>query len=273
MKKPLRFCKHFTALLLCLICALPPLPSHAVPVAEETALTTAVYHYGYAGSTVIGRMENGAKVTVLGTYNGFYKVDCYDMTGYIAASQLKKAEDGTYYVCCQPDAPQTMVMEYEDMENALTMRLSLLAMAEKHLGTPYVYGGSRPGGFDCSGFTYYLYAQLGIPLHRRASQQLQNGIVVPREAMMVGDLVFFREAWDPSEASHVGIYAGNNTIIHASSSLGISYADLDTDWFADNFLCARRIINTPNVQIPELGAPAANSDSCVVRSISGRSAH
>lgn len=273
MKNPLRIIKRIAALLLCLTLCLQPLSVGATPVVKESTLTTKVRHYGYAGSSVIGQMENGAKISILGTYNGFYQIDCYDMIGYIATSQVKKAEDGTYYIACQPDSSETLALEYEDMRNALTLRLSLLATGEKHLGTPYVLGGSRPGAFDCSGFTYYLYAQLGISLNRRASQQLQNGIIVPREAMMVGDLVFFREAWDPSEASHVGIYAGNNTILHASSSLGISYANLDTDWFADNFLCARRVIHTPNVQIPDLEAPAADNGSCVVRSISGRTAH
>ncbi len=273
MKKPLRIGKQIAAFLLCLILCLQPLFVKAAPAAKESTLTTKVHHYGYAGSAVIGQLANGTKVTVLGTYNGFYQVDCYDMVGYIATSQLTKAEDGTYCVTCQPDSSETLVLEYENMRDALSLRLSILANGDKHLGTPYVYGGSRPGAFDCSGFTYYLYSQLGISIHRRASLQLQDGIIVPREGMMVGDLVFFREAWDPNEASHVGIYAGNNTILHASSTLGISYASLDTDWFADNYLCARRVILTPNVQIPDLEAPATESGSCVVRSISGRSAH
>ena len=89
---------------------------------------------------------------------------------------------------------------------------------------------------------------------------------------MVGDLVFFDDTLDSYAASHVGLYVGNNTIIHAGSR-GICYANLDTDWFAQTFLCARRIINTTAVEIPVLEAPTVNANSCVVLSLSGRTAH
>jgi cell wall-associated NlpC family hydrolase len=90
---------------------------------------------------------------------------------------------------------------------------------------------------------YYLYGKHNIDLHRNASAQMQDGIIVAKEGLQVGDLIFFREPGEYTLCSHVGIYVGNNQIIH-SGSKGVVYADLDGDYFADYYLCARRIINT-----------------------------
>ena len=281
MTKPLHPGKRICtlALCLCLLISLvfPVAAAEATQTSEslsdtkESTLTTVVRNYGFYGSAVIGQMENGTKVTVLGQRNDFYKVDCYDMTGYIAISQIAQNEKGEYYVNCQEGSSETRTMYYETLADTLALRKSILALADAQNGTPYVYGGTRPGGFDCSGFTQFLYKEHGFQLNRRASTQLQDGIVVPKECMIAGDLVFFREAWEPCEASHVGIYVGNNTIIH-SGSKGICYANLDVDWFAETFLCARRVLNTTAAQIQELPAPSV-ADTCVVRSVSGRTAH
>ena len=278
MTKPLHPGKRICvlALTMCLLIALVS-PVAAAEATQNTpnqkafTLTTVVRNYGFSSAVVIGQIENGTKITVLDQQNDFYKVDCYDMTGYIAVSQVEKKENGDYFVNCVEGSAETRVMYYETHADAFSLRQSILALGDAQLGTPYVYGSARPGGFDCSGFTYYLYQSHGFPITRRASTQLQDGIVVPKEGMMVGDLVFFREATETSEASHVGIYAGNNTIIHARSN-GICYDDLDESWYVENFLCARRVINTSAAQIAELPAPSAN-DTCVVRSVSGRTAH
>lgn len=283
MNKPMHPGKRIVALalsLVCLLCLAQPVAAvksadtqaQIAPVSKETTYTTGVHQYASYGSTIVGRMEDGKEISVLGSLNGFYKVDLYDMVGYIAASQVQQDENGKYFICCQKDSSETQVLEYESATDAFNLRHSIMALADTHDGTPYLYGGTRPGGFDCSGFMYYLYGEHGISLNRGATGQLRNGIVVSKENMMVGDLVFFHEDWDSYAASHVGLYVGNNTIIH-SGSKGICYANLDVDWFAETFLCARRIINTTAVEIPVLQAPTASADSCVVLSLSGRTAH
>ena len=241
------------SLALCLVCMLCLIRPTEASEAEEkqTTLTTVVHNSARYSATVIGQMENGTAVTVLDETREFYLVDCYDMKGYIARSQILLKDDGKYYVNCQADSDETRTFTYEDHAQALVTRHSLYALARKQLGKPYIYGSTGMRGFDCSGLTYYLYGEHGTRLHRRASEQLQDGIIVSSDGMQVGDLVFFRESWDPCAASHVGIYVGNNQIIHASASHGIEVADLSTRYFAANFLCVRRVVHTQSAQLEE----------------------
>lgn len=262
----------FVSLLLCaavLLCNVAPVFAVPTTPEPEQTLTSLVRISPKADGAAIGQLENGTVLTVLGTKGRFYKIDCYDMAGYIAKTQVECNEIGEYYVNCQPDSPDTCVFTYTDPAQALQMRNDILTLAKKQLGSRYVYGGMRPGAFDCSGLTLYLYRQQGIDLHRRASMQLQNGIIVPKEAMQVGDLVFFCEG-TKNPASHVGIYAGNNQIIHAGTSTGVVYSDLDVGYFEKYFLCARRVINTRMVSQPQ---PLARTMTTTleVNSVSGRS--
>lgn len=89
---------------------------------------------------------------------------------------------------------------------------AVIAYASKFLGTPYLWGGTTPSGFDCSGFTQYVYAHFGISIGRSTYNQINAGIQVSRNSLRTGDLVLFGSAGDPH---HVGIYLGNNTYIHS----------------------------------------------------------
>jgi cell wall-associated NlpC family hydrolase len=84
---------------------------------------------------------------------------------------------------------------------------SVLAIAARYVGTPYVYGGTTPRGFDCSGFVGYVYRQLGVSLPRTANEQLQATKQISRSEARPGDLVFFLSG---GRAYHDGIYAGGN---------------------------------------------------------------
>jgi len=89
----------------------------------------------------------------------------------------------------------------------------VIAYASRFLGTPYKWGGTSPEtGFDCSGFTQYVYAHFGIRIGRTTRDQIKSGVGVSRSQLQVGDLVLFGKNGDPT---HVGIYAGNNTYIHS----------------------------------------------------------
>ena len=85
-----------------------------------------------------------------------------------------------------------------------------VSIAMQYLGVPYVWGGSSPGGFDCSGLTSYVYAQLGIGLSHFTGSQWNEGTRVPADQLLPGDLVFFH-----SDLHHMGMYVGNGQMIHA----------------------------------------------------------
>ena len=122
----------------------------------------------------------------------------------------------------------------------------VLETAHQYVGTPYTWGGNTPeSGFDCSGFTKYVFARQGIRLPRTAREQARVGEGVPLDpaALRPGDLLMFAE---PNEAiSHVAIYVGDGRIIHASSALGgVNYLDLGGDygaWYVQNMVAVRRV--------------------------------
>ncbi len=90
---------------------------------------------------------------------------------------------------------------------------NIIAYASNFLGTPYLWGGTSPStGFDCSGFTQYVYAHFGIKVGRTTYDQINDGYQVSKDELQAGDLVFFGKNNDPN---HMGIYVGNNTYIHA----------------------------------------------------------
>ncbi|MDR3540066.1 MAG: C40 family peptidase [Desulfosporosinus sp.] len=104
-------------------------------------------------------------------------------------------------------------------------------------GVRYVFGGTSRSGFDCSGYTQYVFRGSGISLPRTASEQFRTGSAVSRAQLKSGDLVFFSTY--ASGASHVGIYIGGGSFVSASNS-GVSISNLDSGYYANRYLGARR---------------------------------
>lgn len=111
----------------------------------------------------------------------------------------------------------------------------IIAYASNFLGTPYVWGGTTPSGFDCSGFVQYVYRYFGISLGRTTYDQVDEGVAVSRNQLQPGDLVFFGSASAPH---HVGIYVGNNSYIHAPQTGDVVKVSALT---RSDFCAARRV--------------------------------
>lgn len=116
---------------------------------------------------------------------------------------------------------------------------AIVAEAEKYLGVDYVWGGTSPSGFDCSGLVQYCLNTLGISIDRVAEDQFNCGMPVSRDELQPGDLVFFEQN---GYIHHVGIYVGDNMMIHAPHTGDVvRYQSLDSEYYQREYAGARRV--------------------------------
>jgi cell wall-associated NlpC family hydrolase len=121
-----------------------------------------------------------------------------------------------------------------------TSDAALIETALSLRGVPYRNGGSDLRGFDCSGFTQYVFAQHGIALPREVREQFEIGEKIKLEDVKIGDLVFFRTV--AKNASHVGIVVDDDEFVHAPSSTGVVRVEhLSTAYWSKRFIAARRV--------------------------------
>lgn len=176
-------------------------------------------------SSVVTKVYAGTLVDLISLENGWYTISYNGQTGYINADYLSVYAAGS----------------------SSGLGADIIATAKQYLGTRYVYGGASAKGFDCSGFTMYIFSQYGYSLPHSATSQWQSstGTTVAREDLQAGDLVFF---CDPSRSagkacSHVGIYVGDGDFIHASSSNsgGVRYSSLYESYYNTYYMGAKRL--------------------------------
>ena len=122
--------------------------------------------------------------------------------------------------------------------NYISRRIVQTSM--EYIGVPYVFGGTTPSGFDCSGYVRYVFANAGIYLPRMADEQYEMGMPVSTDELVAGDLVFFTTY--TYGASHVGIYLGDGNFINASSSRGVAIDSLYSSYWGSCYIGARRVI-------------------------------
>ena len=115
----------------------------------------------------------------------------------------------------------------------------VISLALQYEGVPYSFGGTTPNGFDCSGFTRYVFARAGLALPRTADAQYNIGTPVSIQRLQPGDLVFFSTY--EAGASHVGIYLGDGEFVSATSSRGIAVTSLYSGYWGDRYIGARRV--------------------------------
>lgn len=208
-------------------------------------------------STRTAVASRGAKCYILGLNQGWYKVIYDNKICYIRSDFLKLTEL-PYENQDSPNSPKfyrhgksTGVMPSpaalkgntsSSASSAVNVTGSqILTEARKYLGTPYVYGGASPSGFDCSGFVYYVLKTLGFSPYRTPADQYKHGYFVDKASLQPGDIVFFANTYG-SGISHVGIYSGNGQFIHSPNSRStVSYSDLSSGYWAQHYYGARRM--------------------------------
>ena len=177
------------------------------------------------GCSVLSSVSGGTVLELTGVQDGWYKVVHGGTSGYVSSD----------YITLTSETPAATVA-------ASSVGEEIAAYAQNFLGTPYVYGGSSTSGFDCSGFTKYVYGQFGYTLNRTATDQLSNGVSVRKDELQPGDLVFFKYRTS-KPVSHVGIYIGSGQFVHASTnSYAVQIDDLSSGHYANVYVYGRRVV-------------------------------
>ena len=211
-------------------------------------------------SSIVTQLAINEQVTVISEQNGWSQITFDGGEGYISSSLLSNTRQetsrGSSTSRTETNSSNGQSSESNAQSNSTTTQndstsssagasnstsssrgSEVLAYAMKFVGYPYVYGGSSPSGFDCSGFTSYVYKHFGVSLSRTAAGQYSNGTAVSRANLQVGDLVMFG-----SPINHVGIYAGGGRIVHAANpSRGVTTDTINSGYYNTHYVGARRI--------------------------------
>ena len=201
-------------------------------------------------SSTVKSISKNTAVTVVGTEGTWSKVEVDGKTGYILSELLSsdKVKETT-----NTDANTTKDKNTTSTKNNVTNRGeevdrsqsansgNVVSYASSFLGTRYILGGASPSGFDCSGFTMYVYGKYGVSLAHSARAQASVGTAVDRANLQAGDLVLFKGATGNS-IGHVGIYIGGNNFIHASNpSDGVKITSMSTSYYQTRYVTSRRV--------------------------------
>ena len=210
---------------------------------------------------VVSVASKGDKCYIIGLNDGWYKVIygsniCYIRSDYLELTEIPyenadSANSPKFYrlgksTGVTPSAAalngsSSGTSNSDSAPSGSATGAQIVAEAKKYLGTPYVYGGASPSGFDCSGFVYYVLKQFGYSPYRTPADQYRMGTYVSKANLQPGDIVFFAGTY-ASGISHVGIYVGNGQFIHSPNSRStVSYADLTSGYWAQHYYGARRV--------------------------------
>ena len=205
---------------------------------------------------VVTVASQGAKCYIIGLNDGWYKVIygtniCYIRSDYLELTEIPyenqaSANSPKFYRLGKstgviPSAAALNSTVSSGTTAGSATGAQIVAEARKYLGTPYVYGGASPNGFDCSGFVYYVLKQFGYSPYRTPADQYKMGTSVSKANLQPGDIVFFAGTYG-SGISHVGIYVGDGQFIHSPNSRStVSYADLTSGYWAQHYYGARRM--------------------------------
>ena len=204
-------------------------------------------------SEVLLSLYLNEEVEVVSEENGWYKVKVKGIEGYISSSLLSETKQQTSRGLETPrkeseinnqENEQTDTSASTAPTNTASTGVSgaeVVAKAKSYIGSRYVYGGTSPSGFDCSGFTQYIYNLYGINLNRTAQEQYSNGVQVARADLQEGDIILFGSS--ASAINHVGIYIGGGSIVHAANATrGVVTDTINSGYYNTNYVGARRVL-------------------------------
>ena len=193
-------------------------------------------------SEIIVTLAVNTAVDVLEEANGWSKVKVSGKEGYISSSLLSTTKQETSRGAEVPRKLSQTEQTTNAVSNAPASSgngSSVVSKAKSYLGSKYIYGGMTPSGFDCSGFTSYIYKQFGVSLNRTAAGQYSNGTAINRSQLQAGDLVMFGK----SGINHVGIYIGGGMMVHAANpSRGVTTDTINSGYYNNNYVGARRVM-------------------------------
>lgn len=222
-------------------------------------------------SEILMTVEINTKLTVIGEEGDWYQVKTSEGNAYVSKELLSDKETGTTSRGSTVVRGATENIDKKELENPETKTTNtnnnadtskttstkgeeVVAYAKKFLGVPYVYGGASKSGFDCSGFTMYVYDKFGIKMAHGAQNQAELGQVIKanknsasslKNNLQVGDLVFFLDYETMDEIGHCGIYVGDGNFIHASSGSGYCVkinSLLPGEYYNTRYCAARRVL-------------------------------
>lgn len=227
---------------------------------DETTIDKKVMYVNYSSiyvrqepstsAEVVDTLILNNQVNVIAEAGDWYKVEVDGKEGYIAKRLLSNSKQEEEEATRNARERQLTDREQAEVNNAVSNSTSntigeeIAEFAKQYLGCPYVYGGSGPSSFDCSGFTMYVYKNFGIRLSHSATAQSKNGVYVAKEDLQPGDLVFFKDYETMNGIGHVGIYIGNGDFIHASSGTGycVKVSTLLSGSYLNRYETARRLV-------------------------------
>ncbi|MFX3622923.1 MAG: SH3 domain-containing protein [Ectobacillus sp.] len=198
----------------------------AAPVQDYYVNVSALNVRSGAGTQhgVIGVVTHGQKVQVSGEESGWSKINYNGKIGYVATQFLSKTLV----------APATQQAEQPSQQAAASSNMAaLISYAKSLAGVPYVWGGTTPRGFDCSGYIYHVYSKFGYSFGRTSVAGYWNSLAKTSNPQP-GDLIFFQNTYKPGP-SHVGVYLGNGSFIQAGDN-GVAIASLSSSYWKNHFL-------------------------------------
>lgn len=204
-------------------------------------------------SEKIAQLGNGTKVDIVKKSGAWYRIAIDgNKYGWVNCDYIvnrdstpSRGSDDTA-IAAADDKTQAAADDGKVSAVGEDLRQQVVAYAKKFLGVRYVYGGSSPKGFDCSGFVQYVFKHFGIELDRSADEQALNGKKISKSELKPGDTVFFDTNGGHNAIEHAGLYIGDGKFIHASSGSSahkVVISDINEGFYDKCYMWARRVID------------------------------